>query len=86
MSRPETEELPTVGAVFFDSARNVFGEFRGASPEAHRYALRPIGGGREWDADPAYLREATGEERLSARVDVENARSRNSLGMQSGGL
>jgi hypothetical protein len=38
--------------------------------------LRPLGGGREWDADPARVRLATAEERLNASVDAANARSR----------
>ncbi|MFD6247911.1 hypothetical protein [Streptomyces roseolus] len=28
--------------------------------------LRPVAGGRGWDADPAHVRPATGEERLAA--------------------
>ncbi|MGY4740580.1 hypothetical protein [Streptomyces sp. ATMOS53] len=38
--------------------------------------LRPLGGGREWDADPARVRPASAEERLRASVAVANARSR----------
>lgn len=39
--------------------------------------LRPVGGGREWQADPALIRPATAEERLSAGVKAANARSVN---------
>ncbi|MEU6771348.1 hypothetical protein [Streptomyces sp. NPDC046759] len=38
--------------------------------------LRPYGGGREWDADPAAVRPATSAERLSAATAHANARSR----------
>ncbi|MEU1574438.1 hypothetical protein ABZ519_25430 [Streptomyces collinus] len=41
--------------------------------------LRPVGGGREWQADPARIREATPEERLSAGVRALNDRSREGL-------
>ncbi|MFF9753379.1 hypothetical protein ACF1FC_11300 [Streptomyces sp. NPDC014344] len=38
--------------------------------------LRPVGGGREWDADPARVRAASSAERLRASVAAANARSR----------
>lgn len=38
--------------------------------------LRPVGGGREWDADPARVRVASSSERLRASVAAANARSR----------
>lgn len=38
--------------------------------------LRPIGGGREWDAEPDKLRRLTLSEALSAGVAEANARSR----------
>ncbi|MEU2538221.1 hypothetical protein [Streptomyces iakyrus] len=41
--------------------------------------LRPVGGGREWQADPARIREATLDERLSAGVRALNDRFRESL-------
>ncbi|MFJ8752762.1 hypothetical protein ACIREO_26005 [Streptomyces sp. NPDC102441] len=41
--------------------------------------LRPLGGGREWDADPARLRPLGPTELLSARVAEANARSRTGL-------
>jgi hypothetical protein len=37
--------------------------------------LRPVGGGREWEADPARIRPATQEERLAAGVRAVNERS-----------
>ncbi|WP_330177969.1 hypothetical protein OG875_17655 [Streptomyces sp. NBC_01498] len=46
------------------------------------FQLRPLGGGREWDADPARVRPPTPAELLSARVADVNTRSvrRTSLG------
>lgn len=44
------------------------------------YQLRPLGGGREWDADPARVRALTPAELLSARVADANTRSRTALG------
>lgn len=43
--------------------------------------LRPLGGGREWDADPVRLRPLDAAELLSARVAEANARSRTGLGL-----
>ncbi|MDX2680716.1 hypothetical protein [Streptomyces soliscabiei] len=37
--------------------------------------LRPVGGGREWEADPALIRPATPAERLSANVKAANLRA-----------
>lgn len=57
MSRPEPKELPTVGTVMVDTARSLLGEFQFV--DGTRYFLRPIGGGREWDVDEKWAREAT---------------------------
>ncbi|MEV2243202.1 hypothetical protein [Streptomyces sp. NPDC049970] len=43
--------------------------------------LRPLCGGREWDADPANVRPVGPAELLSARVAEANARSRTGLGL-----
>ncbi|MFD3946197.1 hypothetical protein [Streptomyces sp. NPDC058579] len=62
------------GAFMYDKVACVVGEFRGSiGPYA---MLRPVGGGREWQADPAALRPATPAERLSAGVSAANARAR----------
>ncbi|MGW6309818.1 hypothetical protein ACWFRQ_18525 [Streptomyces niveus] len=42
--------------------------------------LRPLGGGREWDADPVRVRRLSPAELLSARVADANTRSRTALG------
>jgi hypothetical protein len=41
--------------------------------------LRPVGGGREWDAEPGDLRPVTPAAGLSARLAAANARSRKEL-------
>ncbi|MGX9890270.1 hypothetical protein [Streptomyces sp. NPDC002276] len=62
------------GALLYDPATDKVGEYQDKSGP---YALlRPVGGGREWQADPASLRPATDAERLSAEVRAVNARAR----------
>ncbi|SER75728.1 hypothetical protein SAMN04487983_1021116 [Streptomyces sp. yr375] len=48
---------PAFGAVVKDVERNKFGEFRAV--ECGRFYLRPVGGGREWDAPASDVRQAT---------------------------
>ncbi|MEV5884013.1 hypothetical protein AB0L74_15015 [Streptomyces sp. NPDC052020] len=50
------------------------GEFRGVA--GPYWALRPVCGGAEWDADPQYVRAADRIERLRAETARANARSR----------
>ncbi|MFG2555323.1 hypothetical protein [Streptomyces sp. NPDC048581] len=62
------------GMPVYDPATDKVGEYQGkVGPRA---MLRPVGGGREWEADPARIRPATREERLAAEVRAANARSR----------
>lgn len=62
------------GTLLYDPATSKVGEYQDtAGPYA---LLRPVGGGREWQADPASLRPATDQERLSAGVRAANARAR----------
>ncbi|WP_371669835.1 hypothetical protein [Streptomyces sp. NBC_00289] len=62
------------GTLVYDPRTREVGEYR---DRLGPYAmLRPVGGGREWQADPARLRAATAEERLSAGVRAANDRSR----------
>jgi hypothetical protein len=61
------------GTLVYDPESDRVGEYRG---KAGPYAmLRPVGGGREWEADADLVRPATAEERLSAAVRAANARS-----------
>jgi hypothetical protein len=73
--RREPPPVPALGALMVDtSGEGRVGEFRGVV--GPYWSLRPICGGTEWDAAPAYVRPATPAERLSARTARENARSR----------
>ncbi|MEU1405304.1 hypothetical protein ABZ471_23605 [Streptomyces sp. NPDC005728] len=62
------------GSLLYDPATSRIGEYQDKSGP---YAmLRPVGGGREWQADPASLRPVTPRERLSAEVRATNAHTR----------
>ncbi|MFI9806645.1 hypothetical protein ACIHEJ_20185 [Streptomyces sp. NPDC052301] len=61
------------GSLCYDPATAKVGEYR---DRAGPYVLlRPVGGGREWEADPRTLRPATDQERLGASVRAVNHRS-----------
>ncbi len=62
------------GAVVVDEASGRVG--RVMDRVGGRIWLRPLRGGREWDADPARVRPATPAERLAAAVSAVNAASR----------
>jgi len=63
---------PERGALVYDPATHKIGEYQG---KGGPYAmLRPVGGGREWQADPEMIRLATPAERLSAGVKAANTR------------
>ncbi|WP_328562018.1 hypothetical protein [Streptomyces coelicoflavus] len=65
------------GTLVYDPRTRKVGEYQGmAGPCA---MLRPVGGGREWQADPALIRAVTAEERLSAGVRAVNDRSRDGV-------
>ncbi|MEV0125531.1 hypothetical protein AB0I16_28985 [Streptomyces sp. NPDC050703] len=50
------------------------GEFRGVA--GPYWALRPVCGGTEWEAEPEHVRPADVMERLRAKAARANARSR----------
>ncbi|MCB8902749.1 MULTISPECIES: hypothetical protein [unclassified Streptomyces] len=52
------------GALVVDTQTDKLGYVMGQVGLAMQ--LRPVAGGREWDADPAHVRPATSEERLAA--------------------
>ncbi|WP_411141532.1 hypothetical protein [Streptomyces sp. x-80] len=73
MTQQTEERPPERGAVVYDPATRKVGEYQTA---AGPYALlRPVGGGLEWEADPAQIRLATASERLSAGVQAANNRA-----------
>ncbi|OUC98613.1 hypothetical protein [Streptomyces swartbergensis] len=65
------------GTLVYDPVTHKVGEYQDRT--GPYVMLRPVGGGREWQADPARIREATLEERLSAGVRAANDRSREGL-------
>ncbi|MER6158618.1 hypothetical protein ABT147_24210 [Streptomyces sp. NPDC001868] len=66
--------MPGVGETVHDTARDRVGQVMGhVGPYVQ---LRPLAGGREWDAHPNHLRALTPSELLSALVAEANARSR----------
>jgi hypothetical protein len=73
------EVEPPAGTLVIDTARDQLGYVMGH--EGPYVQLRPVAGGREWDADPAHVRRATDEERL--RAVAERTRAMNSF--SSGG-
>lgn len=61
------------GTLVYDISTNRVGEYRG---KVGPYVmLRPVGGGREWEAAPRAVRPATQEERLRASLKAANYRS-----------
>ncbi|MEV5954953.1 hypothetical protein AB0M11_14490 [Streptomyces sp. NPDC051987] len=78
MTAAEVE--PSAGTLVIDTVRDRLGYVMGR--EGPYVQLRPVAGGREWDADPAHVRRATDEERL--RAMAERTRAMNSF--SSGGM
>lgn len=80
-ARPNTQgppglpEPPAPGTLVVDTSRaDRVGEFRGVA--GPHWSLRPVGGGREWEAEPRDVRPALLIEQLRARTARLNARSR----------
>ncbi len=64
---------PEPGSLVYDPASGKVGEYQGmGGPYA---LLRPLGGGREWEADPGRIRPPTLGERLSAGIKAANSRA-----------
>ena len=78
MSTPRDHE-PAVGTVVRDEQRSRVGEFRGV--QSGRFMLRPIGGGREWEARPDEVRPVPADEALRLRVAAANRYSRAARGV-----
>jgi len=69
--------VPRVGTAVHDGGSGRVGLVMGR--EGPYLQLRPLRGGREWDADPAHVRPVGREELLSARLAEVNARSRHRI-------
>ncbi|MDK1472258.1 hypothetical protein QNO07_02250 [Streptomyces sp. 549] len=69
---------PQLGTLVLDiSSGGRIGEFRGVA--GPYWALRPVCGGTEWEAEPEHVRPADPMERLQAENARCNARSRGEL-------
>ncbi|MER6221382.1 hypothetical protein ACWCYL_40870 [Streptomyces sp. 900105755] len=73
MTAEEVE--PSAGTLVIDTASDRLGYVMGR--EGPYVQMRPVAGGRDWDADPAHVRRATDEERL--RALAERTRAMNSF-------
>lgn len=67
-------DVAAVGDAVRDIATDRVGRVMGR--EGPYVQLRPLAGGREWDAEPAHLRPMSQSELLSALLAELNARSR----------
>lgn len=68
------EPVEPEGQLVYDPRTRRVGEYR---DRVGPYAmLRPVGGGREWEADPGTLRPATDAERIGALVRAANQRTK----------
>ncbi|MEV6672280.1 hypothetical protein [Streptomyces sp. NPDC051162] len=63
--------VPDIGTYVFDVRLSRVGQVMG--DEGLRLQLRPLYGGREWDAEIEDTRPATGAELLSAKVKAANS-------------
>lgn len=68
---------PPVGSHVVDTRSGKVGIVMGH--EGPYVQLRPYGGGKEWDADPAGIRRATPAERLGAQDASGDRRSRDEV-------
>lgn len=72
---PPASAVPARGVLLVDTSRgDRVGEFRGVA--GPYWSLRPVGGGREWEVEPRFVRPALLMEQLRARTARLNARSR----------
>ena len=69
-----TAYKPDLGDTVEDTGTRRIGRVMGF--EGPYVQVRPVGGGREWDARPDDLRPVTGAQALRSAVAVANARSR----------
>ncbi|WP_405750269.1 hypothetical protein OHA19_12655 [Streptomyces sp. NBC_00012] len=74
LGEQKPQQVPSTGTLLVDTGRrDQVGEFRGTA--GPYWSLRPVSGGREWEAEPANIREPSPMERLRAEIARCNARS-----------
>ncbi|MDT9692236.1 hypothetical protein Q5762_28690 [Streptomyces sp. P9(2023)] len=72
------QPLPEVGDLVRDTATGLVGFY--VDSVGGRCLIRPVNGGREWEADPGDVQLATPIRELRARAAEINARSRRDFG------
>lgn len=75
---PEPRQVPEPGTPVMDLARKKVGRVMD-TPWGTKVALRPEGGGTEWDAELDKVRPVSTSELLSPRVAEANRRSQGAL-------
>lgn len=74
MSRSQSAYVPAEGDTVLDAKTRKVGRVMGhVGP---RYQLRPLNGGKEWEAEPDQVSPAAQSDSLSGAVAEQNARSR----------
>ncbi|WP_405716678.1 hypothetical protein [Streptomyces sp. NBC_00046] len=74
LGEQKPQQVPSTGTLLVDTGRrDQVGEFRGTA--GPYWSLRPVSGGREWEAEPANIRAPSPMERLRAEIARCNARS-----------
>ncbi|WP_432198626.1 hypothetical protein [Streptomyces sp. bgisy027] len=68
---------PGIGELAKDTAKGRVGVVMGKL--GGRVQIRPIGGGKEWDAMPDNVEPPSAREELSARLAIRNGNSRDGL-------
>ncbi|MEC4020512.1 hypothetical protein [Streptomyces sp. H27-D2] len=77
MTQQAQERPPEREALVYDQVAHKVGEYQDKTgPHA---MLRPVGGGREWQAEPGQIRPTTPAERLSAEVKAADDRAGRTL-------
>ncbi|MFI9581946.1 hypothetical protein ACIHCQ_08890 [Streptomyces sp. NPDC052236] len=74
MSRPEFAYVPAVGETARDASTGRVGRVMGH--EGPRYQLRPLNGGKEWEAEPEHLVPVPLSDALRPAVAEANSRTR----------
>ncbi|MFH8788889.1 hypothetical protein [Streptomyces roseoverticillatus] len=68
------QQTPEDGSFVMDASKGKVGQVMGH--EGPCFQLRPLQGGREWEARPEDVRLATDAERLSAKAQAANSARR----------
>ncbi|MGC9537087.1 hypothetical protein [Streptomyces sp. UG1] len=70
---------PGIGELAKDTSRGRIGVVMGKLGGRVQMQIRPVGGGKEWDAIPDRVEPPSAREELSARLAIKNGNSRGGL-------